>query len=323
MSFCFWIGVLAIIALVVWLKKADSDAITLASKLPEAAFEGQVVWIIGASSGIGEGYAYEVAKRGARVILSARRLPELEAIKAKCIAAGAKHEPVLLQLDCLDYAAHKPALEQAIKLCGKVDIVALNAGRSQRQVVTDTDIKQVKELFELNVFAQIALASTILPHFIERKSGQFVLTSSVSGKMGVPISSSYSASKHALHGFFRALESEMGENNISVTMICPGPVVSDLAKHVIGGHDGKQENNSSKMKTERCAYLMAVGTYNKLAEVWISMQPVLLFVYVSQYFPTVGRFLAKKIGPKRVRTFTQGGDVNVTTDWFKAKPKSS
>jgi len=234
-----------------------------------------------------------------------------------------KHAPVVLQLDCLDYGAHKPAVEQAVKLCGKVDIVLLNAGRSQRQAVIDTDIKQIKEIFELNVFAQLSLATAILPHFIEKKSGQFVVTSSVSGKIGVPISSGYAASKHALHGFFRALEAEMGDNNISVTMICPGPVASELASHVIGGHHGKQETNATKMKTDRCAYHMAVGTYNKLGEVWITMQPVLSFLYINQYCGSFGRFLAKKLGPARVKAFEQGGDVNATADWFKAKSKSS
>lgn len=103
-----------------------------------------------------------------------------------------------------------------------------NAGRSQRGLAEKTDIKVDQDLFHLNVISQISLTKSLLPHFIERQSGHIMVTSSVAGVFGSPCSATYSASKHAMQGYFRSLEAEVKDYGIFVTLACPGPVVSNV-----------------------------------------------------------------------------------------------
>ena len=173
----------------------DADWITYL--YPAAGdFQGQVVWITGASSGIGASLAKDLCRQGAQVILSARREDKLREVATSC--AGARYEPFVLPLDVTDYNLQKMALQEVLSKYGRLDSVVLNAGRSQRAVAAETPFTATKDLFELNVFSVIHLAKLILPHFLEAKKGQFVVVSSVSGFLATPIGSSYSATKFAL-----------------------------------------------------------------------------------------------------------------------------
>jgi short-subunit dehydrogenase len=109
---------------------------------------------------------------------------------------------------------------------GKIDIVVLNAARSQRGIIERTVLAIDREIFDLNVIGTFSMTKAVLPYMIERKSGHLVAISSVAGKMGAPVSGSYSATKHALQGFFNTLRYEVADRNITVTTVCPGPVVS-------------------------------------------------------------------------------------------------
>jgi dehydrogenase/reductase SDR family protein 7 len=109
---------------------------------------------------------------------------------------------------------------------GKIDIIVLNAARSQRGLVERTVLSIDREIFDLNVIGTLSMTKAALPHMIERKSGHVVAISSVAGKMGAPVSGSYSATKHALQGFFNTLRYEVADRNITVSTVCPGPFVS-------------------------------------------------------------------------------------------------
>lgn len=132
------------------------------------AFKDKVVWITGASSGIGAQLARDLAKEGAQVVVSARRVSELEQVADSCVGL----RPFVLPLDVTDYAAQNAAYESILAKFGRVDIVVLNAGRSQRSLAEKFDIASTKELFELNVFSVINLAKLVVPEMISRKSGQ-------------------------------------------------------------------------------------------------------------------------------------------------------
>lgn len=178
------------------------DADLLGYLYPAAGdFNGKVVWITGASSGIGASLARDLTRKGAQVIISARRADALREVAATC---SGPHRPVVLPLDVTDHSAQKAALNEILNQFGRIDSVVLNAGRSQRSIAADTSFEDTKSLFDLNVFAVIHLAKIVLPAFLSQKSGQFVVVSSVSGFLGTPIGSSYSATKFALVRVMRA-----------------------------------------------------------------------------------------------------------------------
>jgi len=114
---------------------------------------------------------------------------------------------------------------------GKIDILINNAGISQRSLIAATEFKVFKALIDIDYLGTVALSRALLPHFIEQKSGHFVVVSSVMGKYGSPYRSGYAAAKHALHGFFDVLRMEHQRDNIHVTMICPGFVATPIAKN--------------------------------------------------------------------------------------------
>lgn len=279
-------------------------------------FRDQVIWITGASSGIGASLANDLARGGAKVIISARREAELVALKqASAEANVAPHPMTVKALDVLDHAAMARVYAEIVDEFGVIDTIVLNAGRGQRSLAVDFQENDTRSLFDLNFFSYVALVKLALPAFIARKRGSFVVMSSLAGRLGVPITSSYSATKWALHGYFDALRAEVSSLGINVLVVCPGPVKSEIVKNVITSNADSarhlnQEKIEAKMPTERCTYLIAKAMKYKFDEVWISIQPFLLLTYINVYTPYLGRLLFKKvIGPSRVRAMQSGGDV--------------
>jgi short-subunit dehydrogenase len=200
----------------------------------------QVVWITGASSGIGEALAYALSAQGAKLILSSRRVAELERVKSNCANPA---DVQVLPLDLTDSASLESKVATAIALFGHIDIMVHNSGISQRGLVVDTGIPVHREVMELNYFSYIILTKALLPHFIERRKGYFVVTSSVMGKIGTPMRSAYAASKHALHGYFDCLRAEIDQYNIKVTILTPGYIHTPIA---VISPDGSFMNNKSE-----------------------------------------------------------------------------
>jgi dehydrogenase/reductase SDR family protein 7B len=193
-------------------------------------FNGKVVWITGASSGIGEFLAYTLSVRGAKLILSARRQDELERVKNACANPGAVQ---ILVLDLADTASSDDKVKQAIACFGQVDIMVHNGGITQRSLVAETDMEVYRQIMEVNFFSYVALTRALLPHFLERTAGHFVVTSSVMGKLGTPMRAAYAASKHALHGFFDCLRAEVSPNIIKVTILTPGYIATNISLYAL------------------------------------------------------------------------------------------
>ena len=199
-------------------------------------FKDQIVWITGASSGIGEGLAQVFHKEGAEIILSARREAELERVKAQCNdGPGAVH---VLPFDVIDTAGREAAARRVHDIAGKVDVLVNNAGISQRSLGKDTDMSVDRQIMEVDYFAPIALTKLMLPKMIERKSGQLVVTSSVAGKYGVPLRSAYCAAKHALHGYFDTMRIELTPYNIRVCLLVIAGIRSEVSLHALTGDGG-------------------------------------------------------------------------------------
>jgi len=198
-------------------------------------FNDKVIWITGASSGIGEGLAYAFSKAGAKLILSSRRVDELDRVRNACSNV---EKVKILPLDLLDVSSLEARTADAIACFGQIDIMIHNGGISQRSLVIETEIAVQRKVMELDYFSYITITKALLPHFMERKSGHFVVMSSVMGKIGTPMRSAYAAAKHALHGYFDCLRAEVSPMNIKVTILTPGYIQTNVTRNAVT-KDGK------------------------------------------------------------------------------------
>ncbi|MCH3881599.1 SDR family oxidoreductase [Tenacibaculum aquimarinum] len=257
--------------------------------------KNQVVWITGASSGIGKSLALAYANQGVKLILSSRNTAALAAVKAECKNPS---EVQILQLDLEDYENLQPKITAALSFFGKIDVLVNNGGVSQRSLAKDTSIAVDKKLMDINYLGTVALTKALLPHFIENKNGHFVVTTSIVGKVATPMRSTYSASKHALHGFFDALRAEHYNDNISVTLICPGFVATDVSKNALTGDGSKQnkmdESTANGIHPDRFATLMLKAIKNKKEEAYIGGAKERFSVYVKRYYPKLVSRLIRK-----------------------------
>lgn len=257
----------------------------------------KVIWLTGASSGIGEALAYELAKKRVKLILSARRKEELERVQSQCAVEAHPH----IRIHSLDLSQHdslEAATKVALAFFGHIDILINNGGISQRSMVQETSFEVYRRLMEVNFFGAIALTKYLLPHFVTRKQGHFVTMSSVAGKFGTPFRSGYAASKHALHGFFDAVRAEHWKDNISVTMVCPGVIYTPISMAALTG-DGsplnKMDNLQAKGKpADWCARQIVKAIERKKEEVYIGGKEIIL-LYIKRFFPVLFSKIIRKV----------------------------
>ena len=204
--------------------------------------KGKVVWVTGASSGIGEALVYELVSHGARLIISARRKDELERVKGTCQKLGGTSIEIL-PLDLSQANTLSLMTEAALQFYGQIDILVNNGGISQRSLAKETALDVDRRIMEVNYFGTITLTKHLLTHFITRGTGHIVTVTSVTGLLGTPYRSGYAASKHALHGFFNSLRAELWKESHSlyVTLICPGWTNTNLSITALKG-DGSPQN---------------------------------------------------------------------------------
>ena len=194
-----------------------------------------VVWITGASSGIGEALAYRYARAGAALVLSSRREAELQRVASGC--PGVPVHIVPLDLGYPETLVN--AAERALALVGTIDVMVHNGGLSQRATAIETAYAVDDLMMRTNYLGPVALTKALLPHMIARGRGHFVVVTSVLGRVGMPNRSSYCASKFALDGFFRALRLEVSHEGIDVTLVRPGFIRTNLAHNALTG-DGRR-----------------------------------------------------------------------------------
>jgi short-subunit dehydrogenase len=259
-----------------------------------------VIWITGASSGIGAGLAQELSLQGHQLILSARNAEKLQQI---CAQLAHPDQAKILPFDLMDISSSQAIADQAIGLFGRLDIVILNAGLSQRSLVQETTFDVYRNLMEVNYFGNVALTQAILPTFMAKDHGQFVVITSLVGKFGTPYRSGYSASKHALHGFYDSLRAEMmrQKKNIDITILCPGFVSTDISFNALGAQGTAtgqyDEANANGMTPQEFAQRAVKAIEAKVYEDYIGGREV-MGVYLKRYFP---RLFAKKISTTKVR----------------------
>lgn len=198
--------------------------------MSEEKFRGKVVWITGASSGIGRALALAFGRAGARLILSARNAEALEEV-AK--ASGA--EATVLPLDLTDLAGLPGVAARAEAAFGGVDVMVHNAAVAVRARAADIGLEVHERVLRTNYLGPVLLTQALLPGMIARGGGRFVVISGLSGKYASPLLAAYAASKHALHGFFDTLRGEEREHGIAVTIVIPGFIRTEITAHALTG----------------------------------------------------------------------------------------
>jgi short-subunit dehydrogenase len=251
-----------------------------------------VVWITGASSGIGEALAKQYISQGDQLVLSARRESELERVKQACVALGGKDSDILvLPLDVTEHDSMTTKAQAVQQKFGRIDVLINNAGISQRSKCLETDLSVYKQLLDVDVLGQIALTKVVLPIMVEQGSGHIAVTSSVAGKVGVKWRTGYCAAKHAVMGFFDALRAEVKEFGIQVSTITPGIIKTDVARNAVVG-DGSQfagddPNIETGMDVDKCAKVIVAKMNKGVREIAVGEGLSLLALKIKRFFPNV------------------------------------
>lgn len=251
--------------------------------------------ITGASSGIGEALAYHMAKKEAKLILSARRKEELERVKSNC--ENAKNISVL-PLDLADADNIGTVAKEAEAIHGQVDILINCGGISQRDKAINTSLEVDRKLMEVNYFGSVALTKALLPGMVRRKSGHQVIITSATGIISTPFRSAYAASKHALHGFYDALRAEHHDDNLQVTIVLPGYVRTQISYNALMGDGSKQnkmDNAQDKgISPDTCAAGVIKAIEKNKEELYIGGAKEVAGIYMKRFLPGLFSRIVRK-----------------------------
>ncbi|TYH91327.1 hypothetical protein ES332_A13G108700v1 [Gossypium tomentosum] len=311
----FFISLFLILVLSALLFKfaiSDGDFTLLSRRhVKREEIEDKVVWITGASRGIGEILAKQLASLGAKLILSARNETELERVRKQLTG---KYAPEQVKILPLDLTSGEATLKEAVDKAESffpgvgVDYMIHNAAYERpKTTALDVTEESLKATFNVNVFGTICLTRLLTPFMLRRGRGHFVVMSSAAGKTPAPGQAVYSASKYALNGYFHSLRSELCQKGIKVTVVCPGPIETSNGSGATTS--GTKVSSEKRVSAERCVELTIIAASHGLKEVWISYQPVLAVMYLVQYMPTIGYWLMDKVGGRRVEVAAQKGNT--------------
>jgi len=247
-------------------------------------FADKVIWITGASSGIGEELCKQLDRQQARLILSARSKDKLEDLSQRL----SPNNHLVLPLDLANSSSFDEAVEQVIAKFGRIDILINNGGLSQRATALETSLAVDRQIMEINYFGNVALTKAVLPFMRKQGGGQFIVMSSIAGKFGFYLRSAYSASKHALHGFYESLALEEADHDIFVTMVCPGKINTNISVHALNAsgqqHGVLDHNQETGMPVDQCVQQILKATERKSKEVLIGNKEILA-VYIKRFLP--------------------------------------
>jgi short-subunit dehydrogenase len=264
-----------------------------------SAFKNKVVWVTGASSGIGEALVKAFAKEGAILIISARREQELQRVKSELKFSDSN--VLVLPFDLANVSTFNVQTQKVIDTFGRIDFLVCNGGISQRSLIKDTPLEIDRKIMEINFFGTIALVKSVLPYMLKQKSGHIIVTSSIAGKFGFYFRSTYSASKHALHGFFESLRMEVFNDNIKVMLVCPGKIRTNISLNAIiedgSKHSKMDEATELGMGADECANQILNGIINNEEELFIGGKE-LRAIWVKRFFPKLFSKLIRKQKPE-------------------------
>ncbi len=261
-------------------------------------FNDKVIWITGASSGIGEAMArYLIRYTTARLVLSARNENKLKNTAALC---SDEKRILVLPFDLASDFSAEQLVRVIIQKFGRIDILINNGGVSQRTRVLDVSENTERQLFEINYFSYVKLTRAVLPFMLQQKYGHIVVMSSIAGKFGFYLRSTYSAAKHALHGYFETLKLEYEKENIFVTIVCPGKVKTDISLNAILSdgkiHSQMDASHQNAISAENAAKKILQGIAQKKEEFYVGRKEILM-VYIKRYCSTLFNWFIRRQSP--------------------------
>jgi len=258
-------------------------------------YKDKVIWITGASSGVGEALVYAFNNEQAKLIISSHEPDELERVKNNC-----KFEPeniFVLPFNLTEHDKIPDLVKTVTEEFKKIDILFNVGGISQRALVKDTLIEVDKRIMDINYFGTIILTKAVLPEMIKNKSGHIAVMTSLAGQFGIPLRSAYAASKHALHGFFDTLRAEIHEYNINVTLFSPAYIKTNIAVNALT-KDGSPQNfndpGAEKGTLPEDFARLALKSIKKGKEEVISGGKEKYGVYVKRFFPKLFSKIIRK-----------------------------
>lgn len=275
----------------------DCDLRTLTAHIHPTTFRSKVVWITGASSGIGAALARLLAPQGACIILSARREDVLNKLADSLPCP--RHLIHVLPLDLHSEPEHIELVASTVSaIFGRLDYVFNNAGVSTRVTAEDFEIDHLKRLFDINFFSAVALSRACLPALRETPGGggTIINTVSISTIVNTPLRSPYASSKAAMATYFRCLHLE--EASVRVVNIFPGSVRTPIAINALmaGGKTfGRTDDNIEKgLDPIRVADRMLAAVSSGITDSWIARPKELMATRLANYFPSLWAIIASR-----------------------------
>jgi short-subunit dehydrogenase len=258
-----------------------------------------VWWITGASSGIGKSMCLYLLKQGAKVVLSSRNEESLMQVVKE--ANVDTNQYLILPLDLENLSSPSELVNSVVQKFGKIDYLINNGGISQRSVASETDLAVDRKIMETNYFGTVILTKAVLPIMIVQQQGHIAAVSSVVGKFGFPLRSAYSASKHALHGFFESLRAENTKNNIKVSLIIPGRINTMVSNNALVGNGNAygllDEGQAKSMSPEVAAPIIIHALLKGKKEILVGGKE-LLMVHIRRLLPRLFYYLSTKVSAK-------------------------
>ncbi|UKN02571.1 SDR family oxidoreductase [Paracrocinitomix mangrovi] len=256
-------------------------------------FKGKTIWITGASSGIGKQLAIQLNALGANVIISARRVERLTYIDDHC---PCRENMTVVPLDLTNHESVVNAVKKVESL-GSLDLLIHNAGIAQKGLVIENEIAIDRQVMETNFFGTVDLTKEVMPIFLKQKKGWFAVVTSIAGVVGVPGRSGYSASKHALHGYFDSLRAELIDCDLNVTIIMPGFIKTNITKKELTGHGkayGKLEKSHALgMDPDKAAKKIIKRLKPSRQNIIVGGFEV-TSVYIQRIFPKLYNFIVRR-----------------------------
>ncbi len=249
--------------------------------------KNKVVIITGASSGIGEATAYAFVKQQCKLVLAARNIDKLEAVKKSCQTFGA--EVFVVKCDVSKEEDCRNLIEQTIQKFSTIHVLINNAGISMRTLFVDLDLSVLKQLMDTNFWGTVYCTKYALPYILERK-GSIVGISSIAGFMGLPGRTGYSASKFAIQGFLETVRVEHLKQDLHVMIVAPGFTSSNIRKTALAA-DGHMQgetprDESSMMSAEEVALNIYRGIVKRKRQIVLTMQGKLA-IFLKKIMPSV------------------------------------
>lgn len=257
-------------------------------------WKGKKVWIIGASSGIGQGLALAFNQVGAFVILSSRNSDRLQQTQALLAAPDSSD---IIPLDLSAPSSIQNGIENFQARHSSIDLLIHSGGISQRAIAEETSIATTKQIFESNFFGQIPITLFAVKMMKQQGSGKIVVITSFTGKWGFYLRSSYAASKHALHGYYESLRMEVEGHGIQIQLVTPGFIATDISKNAIDGN-GKStgemdENQANGLSVEACSKQIIQGIEKGRLEFGVGGKEK-LGLWINRHFPRLFQKILRK-----------------------------